>query len=318
MNCDHYLFGLDEAGYGPNLGPLVQAAVGMRLPRGMGCLWQALADVVHRAADPAGGRILIDDSKRVYSGPHGLAKLELGVGASLVSPVIGSAAELVDCIGVGTTVADLHGEPWFDQRMPLPIAANPDAIKQAVFEMSDAVRRLGVTFRSPRCMVTPAPRFNAIVECEVSKAAVLARGVIELLRDCFALVDGPVTFVIDKQGGRNSYAPMIQHAFPNGWVVTERESSRLSQYRVEMLPHPVQLKFLPRAESECMAVALASMVAKYLRELLMVQFNGFWKRHVPEVAPTAGYPSDAPRFLAAIRPAMKRLGIREANIWRMK
>ncbi len=36
-------------------------------------------------------------------------------------------------------------------------------------------------------------------------------------------VDEPLVFLIDKLGGRNYYAAMIQQAFPDGWVVAERE-----------------------------------------------------------------------------------------------
>ncbi len=60
------------------------------------------------------------------------------------------------------------------------------------------------------------------------------------------------------------------------------------------------------------------MTAKYLREVLMREFNAFWQRHVPGLKPTAGYPGDAARFLDAIRPAAQRLGIAEAALWRRK
>jgi hypothetical protein len=60
------------------------------------------------------------------------------------------------------------------------------------------------------------------------------------------------------------------------------------------------------------------MASKYLRELLMLEFNRFWQEHVPGLKPTAGYPGDAARFLGAIRPAAERLGIAETALWRRK
>ena len=74
----------------------------------------------------------------------------------------------------------------------------------------------------------------------------------------------------------------------------------------------------PRADGDSVAVALASMLCKYLREVCMVQFNAFWAKHVPGIQPTAGYPVDAKRFIDEIRPAMERLGIPEAAVWRVK
>jgi len=60
--------------------------------------------------------------------------------------------------------------------------------------------------------------------------------------------------------------------------------------------------FQPEAEMAHLTVALASMTAKYCRELLMKRFNLYWNvqasdRGLPELKPTAGYRSDARRWL---------------------
>jgi hypothetical protein len=60
------------------------------------------------------------------------------------------------------------------------------------------------------------------------------------------------------------------------------------------------------------------MISKYVRELLMREFNRYWLTHVPDLAPTAGYPNDAPRFFEAIRPAMKKMGLAERLVWRSR
>jgi hypothetical protein len=96
------------------------------------------------------------------------------------------------------------------------------------------------------------------------------------------------------------------------------ESAKCSEYRVERLGRDVRLVFRPRAEQASLPVALASMVAKYLRELFMRQFNRFWVERVPGLIPTAGYPGDARRFYEAIRPAMKKLSMPESAVWRRK
>jgi ribonuclease HII len=101
-------------------------------------------------------------------------------------------------------------------------------------------------------------------------------------------------------------------------VVTEKESADESRYRVELLNRPVQIAFRPRADGDSVAVALASMLCKYLREVCMRQFNRFWAKHVPGLKPTAGYPSDARRFFAEIQPAMAKLGLTDEQVWRKK
>ncbi|MFM8817867.1 MAG: hypothetical protein ACKOHI_08385, partial [Phycisphaerales bacterium] len=62
-------------------------------------------------------------------------------------------------------------------------------------------------------------------------------------------------------------------------------------------------------------IALASMAAKFARELHMRRLNAFFARHVPGLAPTAGYVQDGRRFLDDVGAAAKRLGIaREALV----
>ena len=63
-------------------------------------------------------------------------------------------------------------------------------------------------------------------------------------------------------------------------------------------------------------VALSSMTAKYLRELLMEEFNDYWQQHHPDLKPTKGYPVDAARFRDAISTSAAELGIQAENYWR--
>jgi hypothetical protein len=65
-----------------------------------------------------------------------------------------------------------------------------------------------------------------------------------------------------------------------------------------------------------MPTALASMTAKYLRELSMQAFNEFWRAFVPELKPTAGYYRDAWRFKKEIAAKQQELRIDDRVIWR--
>ncbi len=80
-----WIVGVDEAGYGPNLGPFVMTSVACRADDALAdaCLWSALRPAVRRAADIDDGRLAVDDSKAVYSTTRGLAALERGVLAAL-------------------------------------------------------------------------------------------------------------------------------------------------------------------------------------------------------------------------------------------
>ena len=80
-----WMVGIDEAGYGPNLGPLVMTAVACRVPEKLAGanLWQVLRGAVRRRKEENDGRLLIEDSKVVYSTTRGLLDLETGVLATL-------------------------------------------------------------------------------------------------------------------------------------------------------------------------------------------------------------------------------------------
>src|SRR6185295_8698017 len=70
--------GIDEAGYGPNLGPFVMTLVACRVPnkrRGVD-LWELLKMCVRRADEPADHRLVVADSKLVYSPAAGWRHLE--------------------------------------------------------------------------------------------------------------------------------------------------------------------------------------------------------------------------------------------------
>ena len=73
-----WVVGIDEAGYGPNLGPLLQAAVAVKMPASDVAGWDTLKPYIRRHADRDKKRTLVDDSKRVHSGKNGLEKLEQG------------------------------------------------------------------------------------------------------------------------------------------------------------------------------------------------------------------------------------------------
>lgn len=311
-----WVVGIDEAGYGPNLGPLVQSAVALRLPDGDPAGWNTLKPTVRRAREKADGRLLIDDSKKVYT-RGGLEALERGVW-SIVAANPHTISDFLWSTGeVPAWGEDLRAESWFDSEDVIPVHIDPATEWEASEPLRVALdNRWFGDYRA-----VPAPRFNRIVDEFGSKAVVLSRGLIELMTSLTTAVeadDEPLIFLCDKQGGRNFYAPLIQEAFPEGWVVAERESAEESRYRVENLTREITITFRPRADGDSVAVALASMLCKYLREVCMRQFNRFWAGHVPGIKPTAGYPLDAKRFYAEIQPAMERLGLTADQVWRKK
>src|SRR5262245_32596454 len=113
-----FLIGTDEAGYGPNLGPLVITATAWRTAGTIDpeSLYDLLADCVCRTpTDDDDHRLAIADSKELYQPSSGLRLLEKGVATALHA--CGSAA--TTWRDVWQHVADLdqiqlNSVPWHD------------------------------------------------------------------------------------------------------------------------------------------------------------------------------------------------------------
>ena len=106
---------------------------------------------------------------------------------------------------------------------------------------------------------------------------------------------------------------VIGDAFPDSFVFRLEESGPQSRYKVG------DLEFCFRTKAEALLpVALASMVSKYVREVIMIQFNRFWQSFLPDLRPTKGYPQDAKRFWEEIKSTAAELGIEKQEIWRCR
>ena len=81
-----YLVGTDEAGYGPNLGPLVIAATVWEVPDDALSidLYESLSPFIQAKSLPVGdeSQLAIADSKNLYSPGKGVAQLERGYALS--------------------------------------------------------------------------------------------------------------------------------------------------------------------------------------------------------------------------------------------
>ncbi|MEM6798489.1 MAG: hypothetical protein AAF589_03155 [Planctomycetota bacterium] len=310
-----WMIGLDEAGYGPNLGPLVIGATAWRVDdlAVTADLYQQLDSAVTR--EPDGERIALADSKQLYKPGGGLALLERGV-LPAIEPA-SSWSRLVDLLS-----ADPSGcrrqLPWhegFDLELPVDAEAGETAeLRSRLQECcgDGAVEPPIVRAR----LVFPA-EFNELVDRYGTKGAALSHVTLGLLRCLRERTEGRAVCVLDKHGGRNRYAALLQHHFAEHWIETIEESRPLSRYAWGQAEERTEVSFRTGGEA-FLPTALASMTAKYLRELSMHAFNAFWRTHLPGLRPTAGYPVDAKRFKAEIDPKRAALGIDDHLLWRTR
>lgn len=316
-----YLVGMDEAGYGPNLGPLVVSATAWSLPEDAVSddLYRVLHDIV--APGPMGdGRLALADSKALYSPSRGLGLLEQGLLAAL---------SLLECRPATwreywravcpAALPALDAAPWHaDYDEPLPLAQPQAALHVACREFNQRMAASPVRLVAVRSRVVFPEEWNRLCRQHANKATALSHLSLELLAEVLAqLGDSPVSVVCDKHGGRSRYRALLQEHFPDAVVEVYDESADESRYRWGP-PHRRSLVCFRAKGERYLPAALASMASKYLRELSMRAFNAFWRRHLPGLRPTAGYPTDARRFMADTLAARTELGIDDDLLWRVR
>jgi hypothetical protein len=321
-----FLIGTDEAGYGPNLGPLVISATVWEAPDGVGGedLFGQVGNVIaSRLADVSAGGpcVAMADSKVLYTPGKGLRHLERGLLAALglldhrprtwrdVWRVL--APEAFD----GSTPP----APWYaGYDSPAPLDCNPEELEPLAEALFVGLSAAGVRLVAVRSRAIFEEEFNELVERHGSKGAALSHQTLALAaRMIDPLGRGPISVVCDKHGGRDRYGPLLAAHFPEWLIENYGEGRARSVYRFGPAERRVEVCFRTKAES-CLPAALASMASKYLRELAMRALNHYWRGQVPGLQPTAGYPQDAKRFRADIAGMQARLHIADRVLWRMR
>jgi ribonuclease HII len=359
--------GIDEAGYGPLLGPLCVAIAAIRLDewdKGGPApdLWKLLGDGVCRKPADKRRRIAIDDSKKLKrpndsTTCHPLAHLERAVLTFLSSlapegrPNVATGegcrrrpqpveeireslrpegaeeepettqppsldTDLLAHVGV-----TLESHLWYSgPPLPLPVSTTRADIAIAANLLRLALARAGASCPILRCEAIGESAFNDILARTGTKAAATGHAITRFLRDVWdhhAVVadtcEGGPRLICDRQGGRTHYADSLAAALPGTTITPLEESPQRSRYLVagstcriagDTRPRALTITFMPDSETRHFPVALASMLAKYVRELMMARFNRYWCAQMPELKPTAGYTQDARRWLRDAAPVL--------------
>src|SRR5262249_6720850 len=227
------LIGMDEAGYGPNLGPLVISATAWEVPgdpRRID-LWEKFAGIVVQTAPANGEHIQIADSKIVYSPARGLDNLESGVLHALALWDKGNHTSA----GTGAATAityrsllrrlairppeDIDQEPWFaGADHPLPTSGDGALGQVWLWRCQSHKIRLPAVCSD----VVLTGRFNGETRRHDSKGRALSEMSMNVLRHIWQAVDGDnhdkALIIADKHGGRNRYHEFLPRVFGDRFI----------------------------------------------------------------------------------------------------
>ncbi|MBL8840141.1 MAG: hypothetical protein JNL90_01295 [Planctomycetes bacterium] len=296
--------GIDEAGLGPTLGPLLFGATLFTGPApAVGDLRAALAGVVGERFDPAGATLAIDDSKRLFAGRRTLAPLELPA-LAVLRPGAARPATLEAAVAADGDAAEWA--EWYRAGDALPRACDAALVEgwRARFAAELAARGLALVEALARPVFEP--QLNGCFARGMNKGDAVLSCVAPLItRLAAAVPQHDLELVVDRLGGRRYYGDFLRHLFPLRPLVVVEEEPERSRYRLRDGARTLEIAFEVDGDRRHLPVALASLCAKYVRELFVERLNRCFAARRPGLLPTAGYPQDAARWLADVATTLE-------------
>jgi hypothetical protein len=258
-----------------------------------------------------GTRVGLGDSKQT-SGFGAMAHAE-SVALALVEQASGQCPTDVD-----TLLHSVSLDTWSVLRAPCPAAtaeqcwsANVSlpAFGGDITQGRHALARLarhGVRVARARSVVACAGVLNRERARLGSRSQVDLAMFERLVMDTRAAAGAELDAVLGFVGGIRDYPRYFQH-LPQADVEALPRKRGVCAYRV---PGVGTLSFEVDADARHLPVALASMLGKYLRELLMERQNRYYLGHDASLPRPSGYHDPVTqRFVAQSEPLRRRLGI---------
>lgn len=295
--------GIDEAGFGPLLGPLVVTGVAFRVPDHHldRCLWTALRSSCTNRPRRSMRRLAVADSKAVFRAAEGLAQLERTVLVTLAAAGHrpSSWRSLLDVVAPDMS-ATLDQYPWYAQAdLSLPVCPESGDIGTRSNALKHEFKAAQVEFLGAFTEPLDVRAYNRQVAGTRNKAVVLLGLTLRIIsRIAKACPRERLRVFVDRQGGRTHYRdPLMTSLSGEAFTIVEETDAR-SAYRLDWAARACEIDFSVDGDARHFPVALASMYSKYIRELFMRRFNDYWSARVAGLKPTAGYYTDAMRWLA--------------------
>ena len=305
------LVGIDEAGFGPILGPLIVSSSTFSVPRGLldSDLWLILQKSISSRRKHLAGRLLITDSKKAFNKKLGIKHLQRTTLACLrsLNKEIAGLTELLETL-CPDSLERLSNYPWYKKVDEYKIQFDSDDLSIASQVFHSDLNSNDIELLDLESCCLDVGYYNKMVSNVKNKANVLFSVTSRLIKrayDNFGSDD--LQIIVDRQGGRIHYRGTLQRMFEDMELKVVRETEAASSYELEADGRKMRLHFVVGADKRFLPVSLASMVSKYLRQLLVDNINRYFAGYCAELKPTAGYWQDGLRFIKDVKENIPHL-----------
>jgi ribonuclease HII len=305
-----FRIGADENGLGPRLGPMLVTAVLARVtPDG----WVTLSRKPRGAlADRLG-----DSKAMVAHGDVSLAEawarvlVERGAARAQQSPAT-SPSDLVHALSLDDRAAlrslcPSHVEPQCWSAENEAFTAPADLVR-TIHKDLDRLEQKGIQIVAVRSAILCTRRLNDGLAEGKNRFVLDLHAMERLILSLREVAGAEINAVCGKVGGFGRYSDAFGPLGGRMHAVLEETRAR-SAYR---FPGLGEIAFLKDGDASDLAVSLASMVGKYLREILMARIVRHWQAEVPGTRGASGYHDPVTgAFVEATRIARRKRRVPE-------
>ena len=302
-----FRLGIDENGLGPRLGPMLVTAV--------------IAEVTDRGhalvSRPARGKLKkrLGDSKGLVS--HGdialgeaWARVLVERGCTQGASTSETIDELVHALSIDARDELLRpcprhvsGQCW--SRQGEAFEAGDDLLRAVRKDLDDLAKK-GVSVRGVRSVIVCTRRLNDAFDAGRSRFIVDLHSMERLVLAFREEVGSDVLAICGKVGGLAHYEKALGPL--GGRLCTVLEETRPSS--AYLFPGVGELRFIQDADASDQLVGLASLVGKWLREVLMARVARHYRSSDPGLPDPSGYYDPVTeRFIEATALTRKKLRV---------
>ena len=275
------VFGVDENGLGPRLGPLIATGVALELK-----------SYAQGALSKRGEALGITDSKA--SSAFGRMALAEGLTLAVLERLHGSAPRTADSLFAELAVDGMVGlrapcpsgetarQCWADSPS-LPLFGGDIADGRTRLKALEGRSTLRIT--RARFVLICAGVLNHELSSGRSKLAVDLHAFERLVLDARAATEEPLLAICGMVGGIRKYEGYFGR-FPAAHVHRMEESKQRSVYAVDGVG---EVRFEVDSDANHLPVAIASMIGKYVREVSMERLNRYYATHDDTLPRVSGY-----------------------------